>query len=64
MKPKRGTLDHLVREAMDYTLTSTIRVAVEKIGEEIAKEILSDETFRQQLKALAQKHAQEILRSL
>ena len=56
-------LDTLVREAMDYTLTSTIRVAAEKIGEEIAKELLSDETFRQQLKALAQKHAQEIVRS-
>jgi hypothetical protein len=60
----RHKLDKLVRDAMDYTLTSTIRVAVEKIGEEIAKEILSDETFRQQLKALAQKHAQEIVRSL
>jgi hypothetical protein len=56
-------LDTLVREAMDYTLTSTIRVAAEKIGEEIAKELLADETFRQQLKALAQKHAQEIVRS-
>jgi hypothetical protein len=64
MRAKRDTLDHLVREAMDYTLTSTIRVAVEKIGEEIAKEILTDETFRQHLKALAQKHAQEILQSL
>jgi DNA topoisomerase VI subunit B len=60
----KSKLDKLVRETMDYTLTSTIRVAVEKIGEEIAKDILSDETFRQQLKALAQKHAQEILQSL
>jgi hypothetical protein len=60
----KSKLDKLVREAMEYTLTSTIRVAVEKIGEEIAKDILSDETFRQQLKALAQKHAQEIVQSL
>ena len=57
-------LDALVREAMDYTLTSTIRVAAEKIGEEIAKELLADETFREQLKALAQKHAQDIVRGL
>jgi hypothetical protein len=60
----RHKLDKLVRDAMDYTLTSTIRVAVEKIGEEIAKELLADETFREQLKALAKKHAQEIVQSL
>lgn len=64
MKPKRDTLDALVRDTMDYTLSSTIRVAVEKIGEEIAKEILSDETFCQRLKTLAQKHAQDILQGL
>jgi len=62
--PKPPTLDALVREATGYVFTSAVRLAIERIAEDIAKDALADEQFKQALRALVQKHAQAILASL
>jgi hypothetical protein len=64
MKSKQSDLNGLVREAVGYTLTATIRIAVEKIAEEIAKEILNDPDFRAFLKAATQRYAEQAMKDL
>jgi hypothetical protein len=61
---KKGQLDGLVREATGYVFTSAVRLAIERIAEDIAKEALADESFKAALRALVQKHSKAILESL
>lgn len=64
MKNKQLDLNGLIREAVGYTLESTIRLTIERIAEEIAREILSDPDFRTVLKAATQRYAEQAMKDL
>jgi hypothetical protein len=48
----KSKLDQIIEEVTARTLVGTVSVSIEKIAEEIAKEALSDEEFRESLHAL------------
>jgi hypothetical protein len=64
MATKQAPLDALIREATGYAVTATIRIAVEKVAEEIAKEALADPAFRTTLRGLVQRYTEETMRDL
>lgn len=57
-------LEELVHEQTTATLTGAFQIAIGKIGEEIAKEVLSDPTFRHTLRTLVQEQSKAILAQL
>lgn len=64
MATKPAQLDALIRDATGYAVTATIRIAVEKVAEEIAKDALADPAFRTTLRTLVQRYAEETMRDL
>ena len=57
-------LDQFVRHHTTASMSDTFRLAIEKIGEEIAKEILSDPVFRTSLHALVKANSEAILQQM
>jgi hypothetical protein len=57
----RTLLERLVDERAGHTVTNAVSVAVEKVAEEIAREALSDETFRHALRTMVRTRSQAIL---
>ena len=60
MTRTQTALERLVNERVDQVLAA----AVEKIAEEIAREALADETFRQTLRVLVQQRSKALLEEL
>ena len=60
----QSPLDLVIQDQTTASITGTVRIAIEKIGEEIAKEILSDPDFREALHATVKAQSQEILARL
>ena len=60
----KSQLQQIVEEVTARTLVGTISLSVEKIAEEIAKEALSDESFRESLHALVRAASKKIITQL
>ncbi len=59
--PRHTLLERIVEERVGQTLVGTTSVAVDKVAEEIAREALSDETFRRTIRELVHRRSQELL---
>ena len=57
-------LEELVRTQTTHTMTESVRIAIEQIGAEMAKEALADEEFRRTLRALVRTASQRIMADL
>lgn len=62
MKPT--LLEELVRNQTAATVTGAFRIAVEKIAEEIARDILQDKAFRDNLHVMVAQQSQAIMARL
>jgi hypothetical protein len=60
----KSKLDQIIEEVTARTLVGTVSVSIEKIAEEIAKEALSDEEFRESLHALVRAASKKIMAQL
>jgi hypothetical protein len=60
----KTNLERIVEEATARTLVGSVSIAIEKIAEEIAKEALADEEFRESLRALTRASAKQIMARL
>jgi hypothetical protein len=58
---RRALLERIVEERVGQTLVGAVSVAIDKIAEEIAREALSDDTFRRAIRELVQARSQELL---
>lgn len=58
---RRSILERIVEERVGQVQVSTVSLAVEKIAEEIAREALSDETFRRTLRELVRVRSEALL---
>ena len=54
-------LERIVEERVGQTLVSTVSIAVDKVAEEIARDALSDETFRRAISELVRRRSEELL---
>jgi hypothetical protein len=54
----KNTLNRIVEEVTARTLVGSISLTIEKVAEEIAKEVLSDEEFRESLRTLVRAKVQ------
>jgi len=61
---RRTILERIVDERAGHTVVGNVSVTIERIAEEIARETLSDETFRRSLRELVRRRSQEILDDL
>lgn len=57
-------LDEIIREVTSRSLVGTISISIEKIAEEIAKEVLADPEFRESLRALTRAATRQIMSDL
>ncbi|HEV2135449.1 MAG TPA: hypothetical protein VGR47_14535 [Terracidiphilus sp.] len=57
-------LEKIVDERVGQTLVGSVSVAVDRIAEDIAREALRDETFRQALHELVRVRSQKLLDQL
>ena len=57
-------LEKIVEDRVGQTLVGTVSVAVERIAEEIARDALSDETFRRSLRELVRQRSHALLDEL
>jgi hypothetical protein len=60
----RSVLEKIVDERVGQTLVGTVSVAIDRVAEEIAREALSDETFRRTLRELVRLRSQQLLDQL
>ena len=61
---RRTLLDRIVEQRVGQTLVGAVSVAIDKVAEEIAREALSDDTFRRAIRELVQARSQELLDQL
>jgi hypothetical protein len=57
-------LDEIIQEVTSRALTGTVSIHIEKMAEEMAKDVLADQEFRESLHALVRKAAKEIMADL
>jgi hypothetical protein len=60
----KTVLEELVRESVQAALVTRLRLHAEQQGDELAREILKDDTFREEFVALARAVAREALEAL
>jgi hypothetical protein len=60
----KSKLNQIIEEATARTLVGSISISIEKIAEEIAKEALCDEEFRESLHAMVRAAAKRIMAEL
>jgi hypothetical protein len=58
---RQTLLEKIVDERVGQTMVGTVSVAIDKVAEEIAREALSDDTFRRAIRELVQARSQELL---
>lgn len=54
-------LERIVDERVGQSLVHSVSVVVDRVAEEIAREALADETFRQTIRELVRVRSQELL---
>ena len=60
----KSELENLVEAAVGRSISGTLTVAAEKIGEELAREMLADPEFRAAFQMLVRQQAQAIMARL
>jgi hypothetical protein len=58
--PRHTLLERIVEERVGQTLVGAVSVAIDKIAEEIAREALSDDTFRRAIRKLVQTRSHDL----
>jgi hypothetical protein len=58
---RRSMLERIVEERVGHALVGTVSVAVDRLAEEIAREALSDQTFRRTIRELVRVRSRELL---
>jgi hypothetical protein len=61
---KASKLNQIIEEVTARTLVGSVSVSIEKMAEEIAKETLSDQEFRESLHTLVRRASKKILAEL
>jgi hypothetical protein len=61
---QKTVLEDLIRDSVQTALVTRLRVSAEQQGDELAREILKDETFREEFVSLAREVAREALQLL
>jgi hypothetical protein len=61
---RQTLLERIVEERVGQTLVGAVSVAIDKVAEEIAREALSDDTFRRAIREMVQARSQELLDQL
>jgi hypothetical protein len=61
---RQSVLERIVKERVAYTTVGTVSVAVDRLTEELAREVLADEEFRQSFHALIRATARDIMDEL
>jgi hypothetical protein len=61
---KKSNLDRIIDEVTARTLVGSVSIHIEKMAEELAKDILADEEFRESLRALTRQAARRIMADL
>jgi hypothetical protein len=64
IKMTESKLNQIIEDVTSRTLVGSISISIEKIAEEIAKETLADEEFRESLRALTRAAAKRIMTDL
>jgi hypothetical protein len=62
--PRPSLLEELIHAQAAHTVSDSVRLAIEQIAIEIAKEALNDEEFRHALRAQVRAMAQRLLADL
>jgi len=63
-EPQQTALEQLIRDSVQTALVTRLRLSAEQQGDELAREILKDEAFREEFVALARSVAREALELL
>lgn len=58
---RQTLLERIVDERVGQIMVGTVSVAIDKVAEEIAREALSDDTFRRAIRAIVQARSKELL---
>ena len=58
---RQTLLERIVEERVGQTAVSAVSIAVDKVAEEIARDALSDATFRRAIRELVRRRSQELL---
>ena len=58
---RESVLERIVRERTAYTTVGTLSVAVDRLAEELAREVLADEEFRKSFNKLIRSMARDIM---
>jgi len=61
---QQTALEQLIRESVQGALVTRLRLSAEQQGDELAREILKDDAFREEFVALAREVAREALELL
>ena len=61
---RQSVLERIVKERVAYTTVGTVSVALDRLAEELAREVLADEEFRQSFHALIRAAARDIMNEL
>ena len=58
---RQSLIERIVEERVGHTTVGTLSVAVDRIAEELAREVLADEDFRQSLHALVRVRSRQLM---
>ena len=58
---RRSMLERIVEERVAQSPVGSVSVAVDRVAEEIAREVLADETFRRTIRELVRVRSQALL---
>jgi hypothetical protein len=64
MENNQSRLDRIIDEVISRTLVGSVSIGIEKMAEEIAKDVLADEEFRESLHALLRAASKRIMAEL
>jgi hypothetical protein len=58
---RRSLIERIVDERVGQTTVGTLSVAVDRMAEELAREVLADDEFRQSFRALIRVRSRELM---
>lgn len=58
--PRRSELERIIDQHAGHATVGTVSIAVERMAEELAREVLADDEFRQSFRALVRLRSRQI----